>query len=293
MACFQCPACGKCLAPARHARGSGKGQRGASRIPEGTIKTRRLVPAQRRKANGVEPLRLARLRARWGDSADGRRVLLAILAELRAPRSRQGYELAKRTLDLVVAGLLVVLLLPAAAAIAVTIRLDSRGPALFRQVRMGAAERPFRMLKFRTMFVDAHEHLSDVAHLNVHGDNRGDPRFFKAADDPRTTRVGRLLRRWAIDELPQLVNVLRGEMSLVGPRPLMLEEDRYVTSRSRERLAVRPGITGLWQILGRNEIPFDDMLLLDRLYAAGYCLRLDLDILQRTPQAIARTRRAV
>jgi lipopolysaccharide/colanic/teichoic acid biosynthesis glycosyltransferase len=146
------------------------------------------------------------------------------------------------------------------------------------------------MLKFRTMIDGAHDQLAEIAELNVHA-SHGDSRLFKADHDPRVTRVGRFLRRFALDELPQLVNVLRGEMSLVGPRPLMLEEDSHVPGWAHGRLIVRPGVTGLWQVLGRNELPFHEMLLLDSVYARAKTVRLDLSLLARTPQAILGTRR--
>ena len=140
------------------------------------------------------------------------------------------------------------MLRPLFVAVAVAIKLDSRGPVFFRQVRMGRGDRTFRMLKFRTMVVDADARKGEVAHLNKHAG--GDERMFKAPNDPRVTRVGRVLRRYSLDELPQLVNVLQGEMSLVGPRPLILEEHRHVGGWGRERLDLKPGITGLWQVLG-------------------------------------------
>ncbi len=158
----------------------------------------------------------------------------------------------KRLLDVGVAGAAVVLLAPLFPFVACWIKLESRGPVLFRQRRVGRDGRPFSMLKLRTMSLDAEARLDEVAHLNVHGE----PRFFKAAGDPRVTRAGRVLRRYSLDELPQLVNVLRGEMSLVGPRPLVEEEARHVHGVGERRLRVRPGITGLWQVWGRNEIPF-------------------------------------
>jgi lipopolysaccharide/colanic/teichoic acid biosynthesis glycosyltransferase len=161
---------------------------------------------------------------------------------------------------------------------------------LFQQCRRGARGQTFRMLKFRTMVDGAHDQLAELADLNVHA-SHGDSRLFKADRDPRVTRVGRVLRRFALDELPQVVNVVRGEMSLVGPRPLMLEEDAHVPRWARGRLVVRPGVTGLWQVLGRNEIPFHEMLLLDSVYARAKTVRLDLSLLARTPRAILATRR--
>ena len=120
----------------------------------------------------------------------------------------------------------------------------------------------------------------------------GDPRMFKAPDDPRVTRVGRYLRRFCIDELPQLINVFTGEMSLVGPRPLILDEDQHVDGWARKRLDLRPGMTGLWQVLGASEIPFDEMIKLDYRYVAGWSLKADLELIARTIPAIVRERQA-
>jgi exopolysaccharide biosynthesis polyprenyl glycosylphosphotransferase len=194
----------------------------------------------------------------------------------------------KRALDLGVAALALVLLLPALAAIAILIRLESPGPVLFRQPRMGAGDRPFRIVKFRTMVPEAEALKASLRHLNKHED----PRMFKAPEDPRVTRVGRVLRRFSLDELPQLLNVLRGDMSLVGPRPLPLDEDGYVQGWARERLAVKPGITGLWQVLGREDIPFGEMVKLDYLYVTDWSLRGDVKLLLRTLPAVVRRRDA-
>jgi lipopolysaccharide/colanic/teichoic acid biosynthesis glycosyltransferase len=193
---------------------------------------------------------------------------------------------AKRSLDVVASLALLVAIAPLLAFIALAIKLDSPGPVLFRQKRRGQGPRTFWMLKFRTMVADAETRLDEVAHLNVHANRWGDVHFFKAAGDPRITRMGALLRRVSLDEIPQLVNVLRGEMSLVGPRPLVLEEDSCVTPRGRLRSTVRPGITGLWQVLGRNEIPFDRMLELDTYYVEHWSLRLDIQLLLRTIPAV-------
>jgi lipopolysaccharide/colanic/teichoic acid biosynthesis glycosyltransferase len=162
------------------------------------------------------------------------------------------------TLDLVAATIGLVLLSPLFVAVAVMIKLDSRGPVFFRQVRMGAGGRTFRVLKFRTMVVDAENMKLDVAHLNMH--NGGDARMFKVPDDPRVTGLGKALRRWRIDELPQLLNVVSGKMSIVGPRPLILDEDQHVSNWARRRLDLKPGITGLWQVLGASDIPFEEMI---------------------------------
>ena len=155
---------------------------------------------------------------------------------------------------------------------------------------MGEDERTFRIFKFRTMVVDAETRKADVAHLNMHRED--DPRMFKVPEDPRVTRVGGFLRRSRIDELPQLINVLRGEMSLVGPRPLILDEDRYVERWARRRLSLRPGITGLWQVLGASDIPFEEMTKLDYLYVTNWSLGEDVRLILRTIPSLARGRAA-
>jgi lipopolysaccharide/colanic/teichoic acid biosynthesis glycosyltransferase len=165
---------------------------------------------------------------------------------------------------------------------AIGIKLDSRGPVLFRQRRIGSHDRPFTMLKFRTMVVDAEQRKHELAHLNRHALRGGDPRMFKIPDDPRVTRFGRILRRYELDELPQLWNVLKGEMSLVGPRPLILDEDREVQGWGRRRLELRPGMTGLWQVLGRSAISFDEMVRLDYKYVTSWSLWNDFRLLGRT-----------
>ena len=183
-----------------------------------------------------------------------------------------------------------ILLAPLVAITALCIKLDSRGPVFFRQVRMGAGEQPFRVFKFRTMVDDAEQLKGDVAHLNMHVND--DPRMFKVPNDPRVTRVGAFLRRTRMDELPQLFNVLSGEMSLVGPRPLILDEDQYVVSWARRRLKLKPGMTGLWQVLGASDIPFDEMTKLDYLYVTNWSLREDSRLILLTLPALARARAA-
>jgi exopolysaccharide biosynthesis polyprenyl glycosylphosphotransferase len=197
--------------------------------------------------------------------------------------------LLKRMLDVVGASLALVVAGPVLAIVAVLIKLDSRGPILFSQTRMGYGNRPFRMLKFRTMVVDADARKAEVAALNKHV-GTGDARMFKIANDPRVTRFGAILRRYSLDELPQLWNVLRGDMSLVGPRPLVLDEDEHVLAWAKKRLHLRPGMTGLWQVAGRNEIPFEEMVKLDYMYVTSWSLGGDLKLLARTVPAIVRTK---
>jgi exopolysaccharide biosynthesis polyprenyl glycosylphosphotransferase len=212
------------------------------------------------------------------------------LVGLPSPRLSGSSQFLKRSLDLSASALGLVLLAPVFVVVAAAIKLDSRGPVFFRQVRMGANGRAFRVYKFRTMVDDAEEQKPGVAHLNMH--NGGDSRMFKVPDDPRVTRVGRFLRRWRIDELPQLLNVLTGRMSLVGPRPLILAEDQHVASWARRRLELKPGMTGLWQVLGASDIPFEEMTKLDYLYVTNWSLREDLRLILLTLPALARARAA-
>ena len=179
-----------------------------------------------------------------------------------------------------------VFLAPMLAAIAIIVKLDSPGPVLFAQKRVGLGGRAFRMLKFRTMRDGADSEQAGVASLNRSEDSR----LFKIADDPRVTRVGRVMRRWSVDELPQLVNVLRGDMSLVGPRPFFESDlDDYEAHHFR-RLAVPPGLTGLWQVSGRSDIvDFEEVVRLDRYYIEHWSLALDFRILARTlPTVVSR-----
>ena len=196
--------------------------------------------------------------------------------------------LLKRTMDLTLSIAGLVLLAPLFLAVAVWIKLDSGGPVFFRQLRMGRGDQTFEILKFRTMAADADERKEEFAALNKH--NGGDPRMFKIPDDPRVTRSGQVLRRFSIDELPQLWNVVRGEMSLVGPRPLILEEDLHVVDWRRERLSLKPGITGLWQVLGRDDIGFEEMVRLDYVYVTTWSLLNDTKLIIRTIPALYRAR---
>jgi exopolysaccharide biosynthesis polyprenyl glycosylphosphotransferase len=200
------------------------------------------------------------------------------------PRARLGPSsmLLKRSMDLVLGGVALAALSPLFLLIAIAIKLDTPGPIFFRQIRMGARNRTFRIFKFRSMVVDAEERKGDFAHMNRHAQGSGDPRMFKIDADPRVTRVGRLLRRYALDELPQLLNVIHGEMSLVGPRPLVLTEDQHVNDWARKRLKLKPGMTGLWQVLGSSSIPFEEMVKLDYLYVTSWSPAGDLRLILRT-----------
>ena len=182
----------------------------------------------------------------------------------------------KRTFDVVVSSLSLLVLAPTFAAIALAIKLDTRGPVFFRQRRIGRRDREFEILKFRTMVVGADGRKDDLLELNE-ADG-----LFKIANDPRITRVGRLLRHTGLDELPQLLNVIRGDMSLVGPRPLIPDEDRQVEGWARRRLEVPPGMTGHWQVLGSARVPLREMLKIDYLYGANWSLWGDMKILLRT-----------
>jgi len=195
----------------------------------------------------------------------------------------------KRLVDVIGAAIGLVVLSPLLALLALVVKLDSRGPALFTQTRVGLSGRPFRMLKFRTMREGAEAEKDEIAKL--HGCD--DPRLFKIPGDPRVTRLGRVIRRWSLDELPQLYNVLAGEMSLVGPRPFFESDlDDYEAHHFR-RLSVTPGLTGLWQVSGRSDIVnFEEVVRLDRHYIEHWSLWLDLQILARTLPAVASRRGA-
>jgi exopolysaccharide biosynthesis polyprenyl glycosylphosphotransferase len=196
------------------------------------------------------------------------------------PRSSRAL---KRALDLTVAGTFLLVLLPVLAIIAVMIKLESPGPVFFLQVRVGRGGRRFRVFKFRTMVQDAEEQRPTLLAESK------DPNWLHLDHDPRVTRVGRFLRMSSLDELPQLWNVLRGEMSVVGPRPLIEAEDRMVHGWARRRLDLTPGITGYWQVLGRTRIPFEEMVKLDYLYVMNWSLWEDIRLMLRTlPVVMAR-----
>jgi lipopolysaccharide/colanic/teichoic acid biosynthesis glycosyltransferase len=183
----------------------------------------------------------------------------------------------KRAFDLLGASLGLLAALPLLVAIAVAIKLDSAGPVFFRQLRVGRHGKGFYMLKFRTMVPDA-EALKD----SLRDRNEAREGLFKIVDDPRITRVGRFLRKTALDEMPQLLNILKGDMSLVGPRPLIVEEDMRVEGWHRRRLELTPGMTGHWQILGPARVPLAEMVAIDYLYVANWSLWTDMKILLRT-----------
>lgn len=204
-----------------------------------------------------------------------------------APQTLRVPQLAlKRSLDLLLATIGTVIVAPLMLLIAIAIKLDSPGPVFFVQERAGVGGRPFRMFKFRTMVANADSKKKDLQHLN----ESGDPRLFKIKNDPRVTRVGGILRKTSLDELPQLFNVIKGEMSLVGPRPFFPDDLRSYETHHFERLHVLPGITGLWQVKGRSDIvDFEEVVRLDREYIRNWSIFLDISILVRTiPAAFGR-----
>jgi len=187
----------------------------------------------------------------------------------------------RRALDVVVSAAALLLLLPVLTLIALCIRLDSPGPILFVQERVGRHGQEFPVFKFRSMFTDAEEHLHTVLDAN----ERTGP-VFKMRQDPRITRIGRGLRRCSLDEVPQLLNVLRGEMSLVGPRPALPREVALYTPDQHQRLSVLPGLTGLWQVSGRATLSFEASVALDLLYVQRQSFWLNVVILARTVPAV-------
>lgn len=191
------------------------------------------------------------------------------------------YRKAKRALDLLGAALLLLLLAPLLAIIYAVLWVTTRGNPIFRQVRLGLGGRPFVMYKFRTMSLDAAQRQHEVV-------NEKDGPIFKNRRDPRVTRIGRILRKTSIDELPQLINVLKGDMSLVGPRPPVPSEVARYRPWQRRRLAVKPGLTCLWQVSGRSEIGFEEWVRMDLWYARHQNLWVDLRLLLATPWAVLR-----
>jgi exopolysaccharide biosynthesis polyprenyl glycosylphosphotransferase len=206
-------------------------------------------------------------------------------------RLGRGSWFVKRCFDVAVTTTLVIAVLPLIAMCAVAIKLDSRGPVLFRQRRIGRHGRPFELVKFRSMEVGADQVKDELADMNMHR-GAGSRSMFKIRRDPRVTRVGSFLRRMSLDELPQLWNIWRGDMSLVGPRPLIDAEARQVEGLYRRRLELTPGLTGLWQVNGRSDVPFDAMVNLDYLYVTTWSLWGDTKILLKTVPAVLARRGA-
>jgi exopolysaccharide biosynthesis polyprenyl glycosylphosphotransferase len=238
------------------------------------------VPVHLRIAPGLEGF----LPSRLAVQTLGDRPLVSVeRGELNATA-----RVAKRTLDLVLGTILMVLSIPVLLACAVAVRLDSAGPVFFRQRRVGLRGRQFTIWKLRTMEAQAEEQRLELEYRN-----EADGLLFKIEDDPRITRVGRFLRRTSLDELPQLVNVLTGHMSLVGPRPPLPGEVTGYSDRTGRRLLVKPGITGLWQVSGRNKLSFEDYVRYDLLYVQNWSIALDLYILWKTVPAVVFRRGAL
>ena len=197
------------------------------------------------------------------------------------PELAGGKQLLKSVFDRVTAGLALTLLAPLFLVIAVAIRASDHEAVFFRQIRVGRDGRTFVLFKFRTMVVDAEQRKAELEALN-----EGAGVLFKMRRDPRVTKVGAWLRRWSLDELPQLFNVLIGDMSLVGPRPALPQEAARYGDHMRRRLVVKPGITGLWQVSGRSDLPFDEAFRLDLRYVENWSLALDLQVLWKTWSAV-------
>jgi lipopolysaccharide/colanic/teichoic acid biosynthesis glycosyltransferase len=208
--------------------------------------------------------------------------------------SKKAPLLVKRCIDILLSAAALIVCLPLFLVIAIAVKLGSKGPVFFKQERLGQFRKPFKCFKFRSMFAENdpkihQEFMKDLIAGSYKGkseEGTGRP-VYKMKDDPRITRVGRFLRRTSLDELPQFINVLLGQMSLVGPRPpLAYEYERYDTWHRRRVLEVKPGITGLWQVKGRSRVPFDDMVRLDIQYARQWSIWLDVTILLQTPRAV-------
>lgn len=223
---------------------------------------------------------------RFSNQLDLRHARTGVLFELQQDGLRFPQMATKRAMDLILCTLVLLVSWPLYLLIAILIKLDSRGPVFFKQQRAGVGGQPFKMFKFRTMVADADRLKAKLQHLN----GSGDPRLFKIKNDPRVTRLGRFLRRTSLDELPQIFNVLRGEMSLVGPRPFFTEDLDTYQQHHFERLYVLPGITGLWQVSGRSDIvDFEEVVRLDSEYIRNWSVRRDLEILAKTvPAALGR-----
>jgi exopolysaccharide biosynthesis polyprenyl glycosylphosphotransferase len=236
------------------------------------------------KAVGVRVSVLPRLLEVVGSSVEFDDLHGVTLMGVRRFEMSRSSAVVKRAFDLLGASLGLLAVAPLFAVIAVAIKLDSSGPVFFRQARVGRHGKHFDLLKFRTMIPNAEELKDSLRHRNEAQEG-----LFKIADDPRVTRVGKLLRKSALDELPQMLNIIRGEMSLVGPRPLVIDEDRRVEGWYRRRLELMPGMTGPWQILGPSRVPLSEMGAIDYLYVANWSLWGDLKIMLRTvPHVLGR-----
>ena len=199
----------------------------------------------------------------------------------------QTAKMIKRAMDLVVSATMLLILSPVMIASAIAIKATSPGPVFFRQQRSGRGGAPFAIFKFRTMYVNAEEMRSSLL-----AENEMDDVLFKMKEDPRITKVGKFLRKTSLDELPQFLNVLKGDMSLVGPRPFILSESAQIEGWATRRFDVPPGITGLWQVSGRSELTYDDLRHLDTVYVTSWSLWWDLRILAQTPGSVLKQRGA-
>jgi exopolysaccharide biosynthesis polyprenyl glycosylphosphotransferase len=244
--------------------------------PTGADATATLEAVRVGKERGVRISLVPRLLEAVGSAVEFDEVGGLTMLGVRRSRLSRSSRILKRAFDLVGSTLAIVVTAPLMALIAVAIRLETPGPVFFRQVRIGRQGRPFRIFKFRSMVADAEERKASVSYLN---EAQG---IFKIADDPRVTRVGHAIRRSCLDELPQLFNVWRGEMSLVGPRPLIADEDEKIVGLDRSRLSLTPGMTGPWQVLGSSRIPMHEMVAIDYLYVNNWTLWSDLKLILRT-----------
>jgi exopolysaccharide biosynthesis polyprenyl glycosylphosphotransferase len=225
---------------------------------------------------GVKISALPSLASMMGPAATVDHLEGITLIGINTPSLARSSRIFKRAMDIAGALGLLLITAPVWIAAAIAVKLESRGPVLFRQSRIGRGGRPFRVVKFRTMVADAEARRAELLERSRQSE------WLDLEDDPRITRVGRFLRMTSMDELPQLWNVLRGDMSLVGPRPLIAEEDKNVNGWARGRLDLTPGITGVWQVMGRTRIPFEQMIMLDYLYVANWSVWTDIKLMLQT-----------
>jgi exopolysaccharide biosynthesis polyprenyl glycosylphosphotransferase len=200
------------------------------------------------------------------------------------PVRRNGYNLWKRGLDVAVSGTMLLVFFPVMLVTALAIRFTDPGPVFYKSRRIGRGGKPFHVLKFRTMYTDADKRVAELWALNKH-----EGPVFKIENDPRITKIGHFLRRYSIDELPQFINVFKGEMSLVGPRPLHEYETEKFDDYAMERLIIKPGITCYWQIMGRSNLTFEEWMELDHKYIEEMSMWTDLKILIKTPAAVLKS----
>ncbi len=216
-----------------------------------------------------------------GQFANGSETELLSIAEITEHPLPPVYRFAKRTLDVVFSSLFLLVFFPLFLIVGLIVRLTSPGPIFYRSTRIGLCGKPFAFLKFRSMYVDANERRAE---LEAH--NEKDGPIFKMKHDPRITPIGRILRKYSLDEIPQLVHVLLGQMTLVGPRPPLPGEVANYNDRQRRRLSIKPGITCYWQVRGRSNLSFEEWIDLDLLYIEEMCMTTDLATLLQTPRAV-------